>query len=136
MVKHNGNSTNWIHKTWHCVQADKKKISLDLLFINRLLLLNVLNEYIAIFKLEHYIASKNPFHEYLKVIGSDEHALDMSLASSSSSLSSSYRLLDSLVLECWHRVREVPGSIPSQGPRHTKDVIKMVPVVPLFCTEH
>jgi len=33
-------------------------------------------------------------------------------------------------------VREVPGSIPSQGPRHTKDVIKMVPVVPLFSTEH
>jgi len=27
---------------------------------------------------------------------------------------------------------ELPGSIPSQGPRHTKDVIKMVPVVPLF----
>ena len=46
-----------------------------------------------------------------------------------------YRLLDSLVLECWLRVREVPGSIPSQGPRHTKDVIKMVPVVPLFSTE-
>ena len=41
-----------------------------------------------------------------------------------------YRLLDSLVVECWLRVREVPGSIPSQGPRHTKDVIKMVPVVP------
>ena len=35
-------------------------------------------------------------------------------------------LLDSLVVECWLRVREVPGSIPSQGPRHTKDVIKMV----------
>ena len=46
------------------------------------------------------------------------------------------RLLDSLVVECWHRVREVPGSIPSQGRRHTKDVIKMVPVVPLFSTEH
>jgi len=30
------------------------------------------------------------------------------------------------------------GSIPSQGPRPTctKDVIKMVPVVPLFSTEH
>ena len=26
----------------------------------------------------------------------------------------SYRLLDSLVVECWHRVRELPGSIPSQ----------------------
>ena len=37
------------------------------------------------------------------------------------------RLLDSLVVECWHRVREVPGSIPSQGPRHTKDVLKIVP---------
>ena len=45
-------------------------------------------------------------------------------------------LLDSLVVECWHRVRVVPGSIPSQGPRHTKDVIKMVPVVPLFSTQH
>ena len=33
---------------------------------------------------------------------------------------------------CWLRVREIPGSIPSQGPRHTNDVIKMVPVVPLF----
>ena len=47
-----------------------------------------------------------------------------------------YRLLDSLVIECWHRVREVPGSIPSQGPCHTKDVIKNVPVVPLFSTQH
>ena len=46
------------------------------------------------------------------------------------------RLLDSLVVECWLRVREVPGSIPSQGPRHTKDVIKMVPVGPLFSTQH
>ena len=27
-------------------------------------------------------------------------------------------------------------AIPSQGPRHTKDVIKMVPVVPLFGTQH
>jgi len=35
-----------------------------------------------------------------------------------------------------NRVREVPGSIPSQGPHHAKDVIKMVPVVPLFSTEH
>ena len=31
---------------------------------------------------------------------------------------------------------EFSGSIPSQGPRHTKDVIKMIPVVPLFSTEH
>ena len=45
-----------------------------------------------------------------------------------------YCLFDSLVVESWHQV--VPGSIPSQGPRHTKDVIKMVPVVPLFSTEH
>ena len=45
-------------------------------------------------------------------------------------------LLDSLVVECWLWVREVPCSIPSQGPRHTKDVIKMVPVVPLFGTQH
>ena len=49
---------------------------------------------------------------------------------------SKYRLLDSLVVEYWLRVREVPGRIPSQGPRHTKDVIKMVPVVPLFSTQH
>ena len=34
------------------------------------------------------------------------------------------RLLDTLVVKCWLRVREVPGSIPSQGPRHTKDVMK------------
>ena len=40
-----------------------------------------------------------------------------------------HRLLDRLVVECWLRVREAPGSIPSQGPRHTKDVITMVPVV-------
>ena len=45
-------------------------------------------------------------------------------------------LLDSLVVECWHRVRVVPGSIPSQRPRHTKDVIKMVQVVSLFSTQH
>ena len=36
-----------------------------------------------------------------------------------------YRLLYSPVVECWLRVREVPGLIPSQGPRHTKDFIKM-----------
>ena len=46
------------------------------------------------------------------------------------------RLLDSLVVECWHEVREVLGSIPSQGPRHTKDVIKMVLVVHLFSTQN
>ena len=46
------------------------------------------------------------------------------------------RLLDSVVVQCWLRVREVPASIPSQGPRHTKNVIKMVPVVPLFSAEH
>ena len=44
------------------------------------------------------------------------------------------RLLDRLVLECWYW--EVQGSIPSQGPRHTKDVIEMVPVVPLFGTQY
>ena len=31
---------------------------------------------------------------------------------------------------------EYMGSIPSQGPCHTKDGIKMVPVVPLLSTEH
>ena len=45
----------------------------------------------------------------------------------------SHCLLDSLVVQCLLRVREVPG--PSQGPRHSNDVIKMVPV-PLFSTEH
>ena len=45
----------------------------------------------------------------------------------------SNRLLDCLVVDCWQRV---PGTLPSQGPRHTKDVIKMVPVVPLFGTQH
>ena len=45
-------------------------------------------------------------------------------------------LLDSLVVECWLRVRKGLGSFPSQGPRHIKDVIKMVPVVPLFGTQH
>ena len=51
-------------------------------------------------------------------------------------LVSDHRLLNSLVVQCWLQVPEVPGSIPSKGPRHTKDVIKMVPVVPLFSTEH
>ena len=37
-----------------------------------------------------------------------------------------HRLLDSLVVEYWLQVREVPGSIRIQGPRHTKDVIKCV----------
>ena len=46
------------------------------------------------------------------------------------------RLLDSLVVECWLRVRDVPGLIPSQGPRHTTAVITMVPVASLFSTEH
>ena len=50
----------------------------------------------------------------------------------SSQITNQYRLLDSLVVECLLRVRKVPGSIHSQGPRHTKDVIKMVPVVHLF----
>ena len=44
-----------------------------------------------------------------------------------------YRLLDSLVVKCWLRVREVPGSIPSHGPQY---VIQMVPVVSLFSPEH
>ena len=46
-----------------------------------------------------------------------------------------HRLLNSIVVECWHRVREVPGSIPSQGPRH-KTLQKWYQVVPLFSTEH
>ena len=50
--------------------------------------------------------------------------------------SMSYSLLDSLVVECWLRMREVPGSIPIEWPHHTKDVIKMVPVVHLFSTQH
>ena len=47
-----------------------------------------------------------------------------------------YRLLDSPVVECWLQFREDSGSIPNQGPRHTKDVIKVVPVVAFFSTEH
>ena len=42
-----------------------------------------------------------------------------------------HRLLDSLV-----GAREVAGSISSQGLRHTKDGLKILPVVPLFSTEH
>ena len=51
-------------------------------------------------------------------------------------ISAKNRLLDSLVVECWLHVQEVPASIPSQGLCHTKDVIKMVPVFPLFRTQH
>ena len=63
-------------------------------------------------------------------------ALYKKLTTKRETITEHYRLLDSLVVECWLRVREVLGSIPSQGPRHTKDVIKMVPVVPLFSTQH
>ena len=44
--------------------------------------------------------------------------------------------IDSLVVGCWLWVLGVPGSIPSQGPCHTKDIIKMVPVSPLLNTQH
>jgi len=44
--------------------------------------------------------------------------------------------LDSVVVECWLRVQEVLGLIPIQGLRHTIDVSKMLPVVPLFSTQH
>ena len=54
------------------------------------------------------------------------------LVNKGSSTASSIAKWYSAGFECW----EVPGSIPSQGPRHTKDVIKMVPVVPLFSTQH
>ena len=40
------------------------------------------------------------------------------------------------VVECLLRVREVQGSIPIQGHRHTKEFIKMVPVVHFFSTQH
>ena len=33
-------------------------------------------------------------------------------------------LLNSLVVECWLRVREVPGSIPSQGKKHVLSHLK------------
>ena len=45
-------------------------------------------------------------------------------------------LLDSLVVKCWHGVPEVPGLIPSQGTRHTKDVLNMDPAGALFSTQH
>ena len=44
------------------------------------------------------------------------------------------RLLDSLVVECWHRVLEVPGSIPSQGPHHTR-CFKNGTSIPLYGTQ-
>ena len=34
------------------------------------------------------------------------------------------------------RTKYLKNTVPSQGPRHTKDVIKMVPVVPLFGNQH
>ena len=46
-----------------------------------------------------------------------------------------YRLFDSLVVECWLRAREVPGSILSQEPRHTrryKNGTRYVQVVPVL----
>ena len=43
-----------------------------------------------------------------------------------------YRPLDSLVVECWLRVLEVP----SQGPCNTEDLIKIVSVVPLLSTQN
>ena len=46
-----------------------------------------------------------------------------------------FHQIDSIVVEYWHRVQEVWSSIPSQGPRHTKDVIKTVLVVTLFSTQ-
>ena len=36
------------------------------------------------------------------------------------------------MVECWLRVWEVLDSIPSQGVRHTKEVLKMVPTVLLL----
>ena len=45
-----------------------------------------------------------------------------------------YRLLDSLMVKCWLPVQEVLGLIPSQGPRHTKDVLKMVELSSLYTT--
>ena len=37
-----------------------------------------------------------------------------------------------LMVEYLLRVREVPGSIPSQGQRHTEDVNNGTTIVPLF----
>ena len=80
-----------------------------------------------------YLASSD--HSYVKgmVVARDEEANNVNNLISHDN---GNRLLDSLVVEWWLRVREVPGSNPSQGPPHTKDVITMVPVVPLFSTEH
>ena len=44
--------------------------------------------------------------------------------------------LDSLVVECPGIEYGRSQVQSSQGPRHTKDVIKVVPVVTLFDTEH
>ena len=56
---------------------------------------------------------------------------DKNMKNAKQAISMRHRLLDSLVVECWHQVLEVPGSIPSQGPI---DVIKMVPEVLSFST--
>ena len=48
--------------------------------------------------------------------------------------------VNSLVVECWFIVWEVQDSIQDKGPCHTiivtKDIKTMVPVVPLFSTQH
>ena len=77
-----------------------------------------------------FLLFKLPFSKYILIL-----LLNLRIIINICSMGVNH-LLDSLVIECWHRVREDPGSIPSQGPRHTKDVIKMVPEVPLFSTEH
>ena len=53
------------------------------------------------------------------------------------------RAYESKILGCFCKYQIVlassvggPSSIPSLGPSHAKDVIKMVPVVPLFSTQH
>ena len=77
-----------------------------------------------------FLLFKLPFSKYILIL-----LLNLRIIINICSMGVNH-LLDSLVVECWHRVREDPGSIPSQGPRHTNDVIKTVPVVPLFSTEH
>ena len=51
-------------------------------------------------------------------------------------LSASIVYTTKLVLRANPLNRLLDSLIPSQGPRHTKDIIKMVQVVPLFSTEH
>ena len=68
----------------------------------------------------------------LTVIEKNKHIKNIKISPKITTTTTAY----SIVVECWLRVWEVPRSIPSQAPRQTKGVLKMVPVVSLFSTQH